>query len=199
MAAGKIPIEDFLAGQKKVYLRLFSVHYPIVVKKNFWLWMEVLSKPINMLLVHLKKTTDQFLDEGLGRSRGGLTSKIHCLSDEFGNPIELILTGGQVHDSQCAEALLDGKESNFVIADKAYDSRAIVNRIVEMGAIAVIPPKMNRKAIRDFDKHYYKNRNLVERFFCRLKQFRGIATRYCKRGKYFLKAVKFAASIILIT
>ncbi|MCT4697453.1 hypothetical protein NLX65_03810 [Candidatus Cardinium sp. TP] len=53
-----------------------------------------------------KKTIDEFPDEWLGRSRGGLTSKIHCLSDEFGNAVELMLTGGQVHDSQCAEALL---------------------------------------------------------------------------------------------
>ena len=56
-----------------------------------------------------------------------------------------------------------------------------------------------RKKTRDFDKNYYKNRNVVERFFARLKQFRGIATRYCKRGKYFLEAIKFVASIILIT
>lgn len=110
-----------------------------------------------------------------------------------------MLTGGQVHDSQCAQALLDGKKANFVIADKAYDNKIILQRIAQMGAIAVIPSRSNRKEARDFDKHYYKNRNLVERFFSRLKQFRGIATRYCKRGKYFLEAIKFATSIILIT
>src|ERR1700687_2436410 len=67
-----------------------------------------------------------------------------------------------------------------------------------MEAIAVIPPKSNRKEQRDFDRHYYKDRNLIERFFCRLKQFRGIATRYCKRGQYFLETIKLAASIILM-
>ena len=161
--------------------------------------MEPLSKRINMLLVHLKKTIGEFQDEGLGRSRGGLTSKIHCLSDQFGNPVDLLLPGGQVHDSQCAEALLDNKKASFVIADRVYDSQTILKCIENMGAIPVIPPRSNRNKIRDFDKNYYKNRNVVERFFARLKQFRGIATRYCKRGKYFLEAIKFAASIILIT
>lgn len=67
-----------------------------------------------------------------------------------------------------------------------------------MEAIAVIPPKSNRKEQREYDKHYYKERNLVERFFGKLKQFRGIATRYCKRGKYFLEAVNLASAIILM-
>ena len=68
-----------------------------------------------------------------------------------------------------------------------------------MEAAAVIPPSSNRKEQREYDKHYYKERNLVERFFfCRLKQFRGIATRYCKRGHYFLEAVKLASAIILM-
>lgn len=85
-----------------------------------------------------------------------------------------------------------------MLADKAYDSDAILEKIATMGATAVIPPKSNRTVQRKYDKHYYKERNLIERFFCRLKQFRGIATRYCKRGKYFLSAIKLASSIILV-
>ena len=68
-----------------------------------------------------------------------------------------------------------------------------------MGATAVIPPKSNRTIQREYDKDYYKERNLVERFFCRLKQFRGIATRYCKRAEYFLEAIKLASCLILMT
>jgi transposase len=136
--------------------------------------------------------------EGLGRSRGGLSSKIHCIVDGLGNPIEFILTGGEVHDNTCAEALLEDKKAAYVIADKAYDSDKTLDKITQMEAIAVIPPKSNRKEQRDFDKHYYKDRNLIERFFSRLKQFRGIATRYSKRGQYFLEAIKLAASIILM-
>lgn len=94
--------------------------------------------------------------------------------------------------------MLDGKNADFVVADKAYDSQKILDKIAQMQAIAVIPPKLNRKEQRHYDKHYYKDRNLIERFFSRLKQFRGIATRYCKRGKYFLEAIKLASSIILM-
>ena len=144
----------------------------------------------------LKKNEND--NEGLGRSRGGLSSKIHCVVDGLGNPVDFVLTGGEVHDSVCADALLDGKSADFVLADKAYDSNKILEKIEAMDAVAVIPPKTNRKEQREYDKHYYKDRNLVERFFCKLKQFRGIATRYCKRGKYFLEAVKLASSIILM-
>lgn len=146
----------------------------------------------------LKKNNAINNNEGIGRSRGGLSSKIHCIVDGLGNPVEFILTGGEVHDNKCAEALLEGKKTDFVIADKAYDSDKTLDKITQMEAIPVIPPKSNRKEQRDFDKHYYKDRNLIERFFGRLKHFRGIATRYCKRGQYFLEAIKLAASIILM-
>lgn len=159
--------------------------------------MAVLLKHINTQQA-LPKKNNQKEDEGLGRSSGGLSSKIHCLADGLGNPIDFMLTGGEVHDSQCADALLEGKKADFIVADKAYDNNAVLQKVAQMEAIAVIPPKSNRKEQRDFDRHYYKDRNLIERFFCRLKQFRGIATRYCKRAKYFLEAVKFASSIILM-
>ena len=146
----------------------------------------------------MPKKNNAIDNEGLGRSRGGLSSKIHCITDGLGNPVDFILTGGEVHDNLCADALLDGKKTDFVIADKAYDSDRTLDKIAQIEAMAVIPPKSNRKDQRDFDKHYYKDRNLIERFFCRLKQFRGIATRYCKRGQYFLEAIKLASSIILM-
>lgn len=145
----------------------------------------------------LKKNSGQN-DEGLGRARGGLSSKIHCIADGLGNPVDFIVTGGAVHDNVCADALLDGKNADFVVADKAYDSNQTLNKIKQMGATAVIPPRSSRVRPRHYDTYYYQDRNLIERFFCRLKQFRGIATRYCKRGKYFLEAVKFASSIILL-
>jgi transposase len=108
------------------------------------------------------------------------------------------LTGGEIHDSVCANDLLEGKSADFVLADKAYDSDKVLEKIAEIGATAVIPPKSNRIIQRTYDKHYYKERHLVERFFCRLKQFRGIATRYCKRADYFLEAVKLASCVILM-
>lgn len=95
--------------------------------------------------------------------------------------------------------MLANKDADFIVADKAYDSEGILQKIEQIQAIAVIPPRLNRKEQRHYDKYYYKDRNLIERFFCRLKQFRGIATRYCKRGKYFLEAIKLASSIILMS
>jgi transposase len=144
------------------------------------------------------KKNGEFDNEGLGHSRGGLSSKIHCVVDGLGNPVDFILTGGEVHDNTCVDVLLDGKTASFVIADKAYDSDRTLDKIAQMKATAVIPPRSNRKEQREYDKYYYKDRNLIERFFCRLKQFRGIATRYCKRGLYFLEAIKLASSVILM-
>src|SRR5436190_19614221 len=104
-------------------------------------------------------------DEGLGRSRGGLSSKIHCIVDGLGNPVDFILTGGEVHDNVCANALLDGKKADFVIADKAYDSNKTLDKIAQMEAIAVIPPKSNKKEKLNYDKHNNKDRNKIKRFF----------------------------------
>ncbi|MBX2901882.1 MAG: transposase [Cyclobacteriaceae bacterium] len=99
----------------------------------------------------------------------------------------------------CANDLLSEKKADFVLADNAYDCDKILEKIEAMGATAVIPPKSNRTVQRKYDKDYYKERNLVERFFCRLKQFRGITTRYCKRGEYFLEAIQLASCLILMT
>ena len=75
-------------------------------------------------------------DENLGRSRGGITSKIHCIVDSLGNPVDFVLTGGQVHDSVCAERLLEGKSGRFVIADRAYDSDKILEFVEKIRMLA---------------------------------------------------------------
>lgn len=106
------------------------------------------------------------------------------------------LTGGQVHDVTQAIALLDGVVAGAVLADKAYDADAVLEKITESKAKAVIPPKSNRLQQREFDKGHYKNRNLVERFFCRIKQFRRIATRYEKLASRYSAFVALAASFI---
>ena len=106
-----------------------------------------------------KKRHPVYKNEAIGRSRGGLTSKLHCVVDGLGNPVDFILTGGEVHDSVCANDLLDGKSADFVLADKAYDSDKILEKIAEIGAAAVIPRKKNRKTQREYDTHYDKERN----------------------------------------
>ena len=63
----------------------------------------------------------------MGKSKGGLNTKIHCVADGLGNPVDFILTGDQIHDSQYAKALLDGKKAHYVLGDKAYDSFEILS------------------------------------------------------------------------
>lgn len=133
----------------------------------------------------------------MGRSRGGLTTKIHVLVDAEGRPVDFVLTPGQTHDSQPAPDLLECLEDEaIVLGDKAYDSDAIRERIEDKGGWANIPPKSNRKEAFAFSKWLYRYRNLVERFFNKLKQFRGIATRYDKHHENFLAAIKLASARI---
>lgn len=135
----------------------------------------------------------------MGRSRGGLTTKIHVLVDAEGRPVDFVLTPGQTHDSQPAPGLLEGlEEAAIFLGDKAYDSDAIRELIEDKGGWANIPPKSNRKGTFAFSKWLYRYRNLVERFFNKLKQFRGIATRYDKHHENFLAAIKLASVRIWI-
>ena len=131
----------------------------------------------------------------MGRSRGGLTSKVHALVDADGRPINLRLTGGQIADCTEADALLSGLgDGGILLADKGYDSNAIRAKAAERKAWANIPPKASRKGTFAFSRWVYRQRNLVERFFNRIKQFRGIATRYDKRPENYLAAVKLVAA-----
>lgn len=133
----------------------------------------------------------------MGRSRGGLTSKIHALVDAEGRPVTLRLTGGQVADCAEAEVLIDGLgEGDILLADKGYDSNAIRAKAAHRKAWANIPPKANRKGTFAFSRWVYRQRNLVERFFNRIKQFRGIATRYDKRPENYMAALKLVAARI---
>ena len=111
----------------------------------------------------------------MGRSRGGLITKIHALVDAEGRPIRLTLT-----------------------ADRAYDTNAIREHAAACGAWANIPPRVTRKGSFAFSRFLYRERRLAERFFNQIKQFRGIATRYDRRADNFLAAIKLAAIRIWI-
>ena len=130
----------------------------------------------------------------MGRSRGGLTSKIHAIVDAEGRPINLRLTGGQAADCSQAEGLIECiKEGGTLLADKAYDTDTIRKTAAERKIWADIPPKSSRKDVFAFSPWVYRQRNMVERFFNRLKHYRGIATRYDKNPANFLAAVKLIA------
>jgi transposase len=129
----------------------------------------------------------------VGRSRGGLTTKIHARVDAKGRPVCLLISPGEVHDATFAPALLDGLQAGAtVIADKGYDADAIRMCIRDQGAIPNIPNRSNRKTKYRWTKAIYRERNHVERFFNKPKQFRHIATRYDKLGANFFAFVKLA-------
>ena len=104
-------------------------------------------------------------------------------------PIRILVTEGTLHDSKKAIDLIKDIKAEYLLADRGYDSNEIVNKAIELGMKAVIPPKKNRIEQRIYDKHLYKLRHLVENAFMRLKEWRGIATRYAKHSKSFLNIV----------
>ena len=129
-----------------------------------------------------------------GRSRGGLTTKIHAVVDGRGLPVQLALSPGQEHDSLIAVELLSNLQSQgLLLADKAYDSDAIRKFVQDSGAWEIIPPRSNRKNPICFSPHLYRDRNHVERFFKRIERCRGIATRYEKLVENFPAFIKLAA------
>ncbi|MER8779486.1 IS5 family transposase [Mesorhizobium sp. M0977] len=133
-------------------------------------------------------------DHCLGRSRGGLTTKIHALVDAKGRPIKLMLTAGQKSDiASAADLISDLPEGAMLLADKGYDANALRNAVTERKAWANIPPKANSKGPICFSPFLYKARNLVERFFNKAKQFRRIATRYDKLAENYLAALKLVS------
>lgn len=132
----------------------------------------------------------------MGHSRGGLSSKIHAAVDALGNPVRLLLTSGQASEYGQAASLIEGYEVDYVLADKGYDSDHLIETIEEMGAIPVIPPRRNRKVCRPYDKILYKERNLVERLFQKLKHYRRIATRYEKLKRNYQAMLHLVCSMI---
>ena len=133
----------------------------------------------------------------MGRSRGGLTTKIHALVDANGNPIALKLTEGQAHDGKSASDLLKRLGAGqTLLADRAYDSDALRESLAQRGAWANIKPMPGRVNIPAFSAFLYRYRNLVERFFNKLKHYRAIATRFEKHDANYLALVKLAAAKI---
>ncbi len=131
----------------------------------------------------------------MGRSRGGLTTKIHLLADALGRPLRFILTPGQAHDLTQAPALLEGQTARRVIADRGYDSNGFRDLVADIGAKAVVPSKSSRLALIRHDARAYRLRNRIERCFNRLKHFRRIATRYDRRDVHFLAALHLVGAL----
>src|SRR3974377_1296239 len=119
-------------------------------------------------------------EQAIGRSRGGLSTKIHIAVDALGNVLRLLYTAGQVHESTKAEALIAGLPGANLIGDKAFDSDRFRAHLSDRNITAVIPSNANRAQAIPYDLHLYKERHLVELFINKIKHFRRIATRYDK-------------------
>lgn len=125
-----------------------------------------------------------------------MSTKIHAATEALGLPIRLIGSPGQRNDIAFAHDLVDGFEAVAALADKGYDADHLCERITQAGIRLVIPPRRNRKVQRAYDAELYKERNRIERFFNKLKQFRRVATRYDKLLANFMGFVKLAAIAI---
>lgn len=116
--------------------------------------------------------------------------------DALGNPLRFLLTGGQRHDCTQAEALIADYEFERLLADKSYDSDDLIQKLLLLGVEVVIPPRANRTTPRDYDKHLYKERHLVECFINKIKHYRRIFTRFEKYAKRYLGFLSLAATLI---
>jgi transposase len=130
----------------------------------------------------------------MGRSRGGLTTKIHAVVDRAGRPLRMGITAGQAHDNRLvAELLAPLRPDALVLADRGFDADWIRRLVAERGGFANIPPKRTRKEAICFSPYLYRARNVVERFFNKVKHFRRIATRYDKLAASYMAFLKLAA------
>ena len=136
------------------------------------------------------------VEQGLGRSRGGFSTKIHITVDGLGNPLRLRLTAGQRHDSTQAIALLEGLDFERVIADRGYAAQHLLDWIVEQGAEPVIPPHPGAKTPRDYDTWWYRERHLVECFINKIKHFRRVFSRFDKLAQRYLGFLQFVSVLI---
>lgn len=116
--------------------------------------------------------------------------------DGLGNPAKVEITEGQVHDVTQAPKMLEEATSTSVLADKGYDSNAVVAQIEAQGSRAVIPPRRRRRVKRPLDRDLFKSRFLVEQFFARIKRCRRVATRYEKLAVTFLAMVLLACILV---
>ena len=135
--------------------------------------------------------------QAVGRSRGGRTSKIHCLADDRGRPVAFALTPGNVADISMAVPLLSAVTSpKHLIADKAYDADSLRNRLKTRRIKAVIPSTATRTVPYPLDRAVYRRRNLIERLFCHLKNWRRLATRYDRMARNYIAALALVSVVI---
>ena len=135
-------------------------------------------------------------EQALSRSWGGFSTKIHIVVDGVGNPLRILLTPGQTHDSTQAAALLEGLQFARVIADRSYAGRTVVEVLEASGAEVVIPPHQSAKQPREYDHWWYRERHLVECFISKIKQFRRVFSLFDKLAHRYLGFVQFTSVLV---
>ncbi len=125
-----------------------------------------------------------------------MTTKIMALADALGNLIDFRLLPGQAHDLRGTQDLIEGLVCGQFLADRAFDANWVREALAEAMIEAVIPPKSNRRFPADFDRDTYKWRHLIENFFGKLKEYRGIAMRCCKTDESFSAFIAIAATVL---
>lgn len=135
--------------------------------------------------------------QAIGRSRGGRNTKIHAIADAKGRLLSILLTGGEAHDCPPAKRLIRRtKAARKLLGDRAYDSAELRQWLEDRGTKPIVPNRSNRKQPFSFDKKSYKQRHRIENAFCRIKDFRRIATRYDRLARNFLASVCLVAAIV---
>ena len=134
----------------------------------------------------------------LGRSRGGITTKIHLLCNSRSQPMDFIITGGQVHDVKIAPVLTAGNKMKHLLADRAYDSDSFRDQLKNQRVKACIPPKSNRKNPSPHDPVMYKRRHVIENMFAKLKDLKGIAFRANRCAHTFHSFVALALIFLFL-
>jgi transposase len=195
MAIGTVSTNAMPAGVRKAYGSACSKRSLINLTCNNCCWTVPLSERTRVPQEHRKKGGQEA--QALGRSRGGFTTKIHVSTDGLGTgPLRLTLTAGQRHDITQATVLIDGYEYDAVIADRSYDSDDFLVVISANGAVAIIPPRSNRKETREYDAYAYRERHLIECFINKIKHYRRVFSRFDKLASRYLSFLHFVSMLI---
>ncbi|WP_375333819.1 IS5 family transposase [Candidatus Tisiphia endosymbiont of Xenochironomus xenolabis] len=137
-------------------------------------------------------------NQTVSRTKGALNTKVHMAVDAYGMPVRIIVTEGSRNDCTQACELIQNMEAQHLMADKAYDTNAIIESAVNANIIPVIPSKRNRKIQREIDKYLYKLRHIIENTFQKFKEWRGIATRYAKNTKSYMAGLCLRALLMWV-
>ncbi len=195
MAPGSLCMPDSLNGGTMAHWRPYFAHCPQMRIWKTRAWTLPASKFTKVLT-----EGGETADKAVGRTRGGLNTKLHAIVDGLGNPVEFMLSAGNDHDSVHAVELLKKVEisGSNVLADRAYGAKTIRAYLLERGVSYVIPSQSNVSEPWPVDWWLYKERHLAECFFQKLKWFRRIVTRYDKLDTSFLAFVYRSSIAILL-